>query len=57
MSCDRLRELYQAACEVLDDFDNYGEVLQVDDFGEYGKDSAIERLRKAAKAAKHVRCE
>jgi len=47
MMSEPVRELYYAALEILDDFDTFGEVLQVDDNGEYGEDTAITKLRKA----------
>lgn len=31
--------------QIVDDFDNYGEVLQADENGEYSKNSAIMRLK------------
>lgn len=39
--------LYDASREILDDFDVYGAVLQCDREGEYGPESAIEKLREA----------
>ena len=47
MICEQIQELYQTACEILNDFDNYGEVLQTDINGEYGKEATIEKLRTA----------
>ena len=48
---DKLKEdraaLLEAATQILDDFDNYGEVLQTDPAGEYGRKSTIEKLRQA----------
>ena len=41
--------LMMAAMEIVGDFDEYGEVLQQDEEGEYGEDSAIEKLRRAIK--------
>ncbi len=41
-----------AACEIVQDYDNYGEVLQTDSKGKYGKKSAIEELRTAIKKYK-----
>jgi len=35
------------AMELLEEFDEYGEVLQTDEDGEYGPTSTIERLRAA----------
>lgn len=42
-----IRNLYVAALEILCDFDRFGEVLQTDEGGEYGPNTAIERLRQA----------
>ena len=36
-----------AARELLEHFDNYGEVLQTDEEGKYGPTTAIEKLRQA----------
>ena len=41
------KELENAACNIVDSFDNYGEVLQTDINGTYGPNSDIEILRKA----------
>ena len=46
------KELIQAAQEIINDFDAYGEVLQADDNSEYGKDAPIERLRQILAKAK-----
>jgi len=55
---DRLKKvngkLLKAAANIVDDFDNWGEVLQSgpsDEFGEYGPSSAIEKLRAAIQKA------
>lgn len=40
-------DLVIAVADILSDFDDFGEVLQTDDAGEYGPNSAIERLRRA----------
>jgi hypothetical protein len=45
-----IRELLMAAKRVVGEFDDWGEVLQTDDEGEYGPDTAIERLRAAVSA-------
>lgn len=42
--CQCVNNLIDAALEILNDFDTYGGVLQVDENGEYGEDSAIDRL-------------
>ena len=45
-----LKALIAAATQIVDEFDQYGEVLQLghdDDMGEYGSTSAIEQLRAA----------
>jgi len=44
---DAHREIIEAAREVVSDFNTYGEVLQVDDNGEYSGETAIGRLEKA----------
>jgi len=41
------QKLMDAAREILSDFNQYGEVLQTGDNGEYGMDSAIGRLNSA----------
>lgn len=46
---DKIDRVINAAHEIVDDFDAYGEVLQTDDQNEYGETSAIERLRAALK--------
>jgi hypothetical protein len=43
--------LLEAAQEILSDFNQYGEVLQQGDNGEYGTESAIGRLNTAITAA------
>lgn len=48
----QIQELYRAACEIINDFDNYGEVLQADINGKYSKEATIERLRTAVEAIK-----
>ena len=37
--------MFWAAIEVIEDYDNFGEVLQMDEDCEYGKESAIEKLK------------
>ncbi|MCK5614902.1 hypothetical protein KAR91_74255 [Candidatus Pacearchaeota archaeon] len=44
---ERQADLLDAAQEILSDFDIYGEMLQVDNNGEYGTESAIGRLSAA----------
>ncbi len=43
------KELENAAWNLVDSFDRYGEVLQTDTDGEYGPNSDIELLRKAVR--------
>ena len=45
--CKDRYNLLVAAREVLADFDTFGEVLQVDEAGDYGSTTAIELLRAA----------
>ena len=40
-------ELLWAACEIINDYENFGEVLQTDKNGEYGHTTAIFRLQVA----------
>ena len=40
-------ELVDVATEIVNDFDQWGEVLQADEDGEYTSGTAIERLRRA----------
>jgi len=40
-----LLDLYLAASEVCDDFEDYGPVLQAGDDGEYDESTAIARLK------------
>ena len=42
-----VRMLYYAALEIVEDFDNYGEVLQVGVGSEYGEDTALGKLKAA----------
>ena len=49
---DAATTLLYYAQRIVEDFDNYGEVLQNDDDGEYGPTSGIERLRAAIKSYK-----
>ena len=42
--------LYLAASEVVDDFDDYGPVLQANVDGKYDPSTAVERLREARSA-------
>lgn len=39
------QELFDAAFQIVSDYENWGEVLQTDDGGEYSKESAIGRLQ------------
>jgi len=43
----KYRKLLEAATEIVNDFNNYGEVLQAGDNGEYGTESAIGKLAEA----------
>jgi len=45
LSEQQVKELFEAAFELVGDFEHYGEVLQTDDAGEYSKESAIGRLQ------------
>lgn len=40
-------EFYCVASEVVDDFGDYGPVLQADEFGMYSNSTAIDRLTQA----------
>lgn len=42
--------LYVAASEIVDDFDDYGPVLQANEHGSYDASTAIEKLREARSA-------
>ncbi len=42
---EKLSELYLAASEIVDDFSDYGAVLQANSEGEYDGTTAIEKLR------------
>ena len=44
---DMLKELYLAASEIVDDFDDFGETLQANIDGEYDESSPVQKLRKA----------
>ncbi len=44
---EKLNELYLAASEIVDDFDDYGATLQANADGAYDATSAIEKLRRA----------
>lgn len=47
----KIQELLEATVQIINEFDEYGEVLQIgmdDKDGIYGPTSAIERLRAAA---------
>lgn len=44
---EKLADLYLAASEIVDDFNDYGPVLQANDDGAYDSTTAIENLRKA----------
>ena len=46
ISQELTERLYSASCEILLDFDTYGEVLQTDDDGDYGPESSLGALRK-----------
>jgi len=39
--------LFDAACGIIDDYERYGEVLQVDANGEYEETTAIFKLQEA----------
>lgn len=43
----KVKALFDAAGQIIDDFENYGEVLQVDEDLEYGPESAIKKLTRA----------
>ena len=46
--CDTTNPVVQMAAdamEIINDFDEFGEVLQTDGNGEYGSDAPIEKLR------------
>ena len=45
-----LIEFYLAASEIVDDFEDWGPVLQADLSGEYDETTSISRLRKARNA-------
>lgn len=47
-----LLDLYLAASEICDDFEDYGPVLQGDENGAYGESTAIARLTAARNALK-----
>lgn len=49
MKQTKVEKLQDAAVEVIDDFDTYGEVLQTDGNDDYSPNTAIERLRTALK--------
>jgi hypothetical protein len=40
-------ELYTQASEIVDDFEDYGPVLQGDDSGDYGESTTVRRLQRA----------
>ena len=42
---EALRDLYLAASEIVDDFDDYGPVLQATEDGDYDAGTAIGRLK------------
>lgn len=42
-------DLLRAAEQIIDDFDNWGEVLQTDVLGDYSPNTSIELLRSAVK--------
>jgi len=44
---DVQQKLFDAACEIVEDYKEWGEVLQVDENGKYGKTTAIFKLQKA----------
>ena len=44
-SDELLLDLYLAASEICDDFEDYGPVLQAGDDGEYDESTAIARLK------------
>ena len=50
LNVDLANQLYLAASEIVDDFDDYGPVLQANEDGQYDASTAIEKLR-AARAA------
>lgn len=55
METKEQRQLRKAAAEIISDFDTYGEVLQMDERGDYGPTTAIERLRAALTEARKTK--
>jgi len=49
MEYDPVLAMMVAAMEIVSDFDEFGEVIQMDNNDEYGPKSSIERLRLAVK--------
>ena len=47
-------QLYLAASEIVDDFDDYGAVLQGNQHGKYDRGTAVEKLRAARDAIASV---
>jgi hypothetical protein len=43
-------DFYCAASEIVDDFEDYGPVLQADEHGEYSEETTIRELQLARKA-------